>query len=512
MAYGLRSGGAEYLDPANRLEPAEQFQSMLPSLVLQPPVASNLREGLEGLLSQALDSQFPAHPRFEEDTQLTKGTLGKVLDVICAASRDPNGVTHVDVADRKHMLRIAVALRLGEMGENRFQIGHHWKQHFAKRIAQHGPAAPPLTVKRLRDWIDDPSPMGLLEPVQDLVVLAFAEQSDRYLTLHGTLVEGMIGGLHDEAVLHETELPTSEAWNVARERGKAVFGVDSSPLLNAGNLASLATSVRSVLDQHRTAVRALPGSIRRVQAQVWPEQTANSRFETAVEVEALVSQLEQASSEVDAIKRLAGVQFKAKPAVLGASLKSAASVAAALDGQDWQTLLVGIRGLADSRKPETDRIWQELEESFTSNELGVALAPKLATLQKQAVQLLTRAPAPSPSPPTTTTPAPIQPAPPSRTVPGEQLKRLYGRSQVEGDNLPEWLPEDLRVELLQVHYIAPLSQGGRDEWSNMIVVTPTLRAMLQMDAHATIELQKGEPHLPRFQRRLKLSVLPEHNR
>jgi hypothetical protein len=511
MAYGLRSGGAEYLDPANRIELAEQFQSMLPSLVLQPPVASNFREGLEGLLSQALDSQFPAHPKFEEDTQLTKGTLGRVLDVVRAASRDPNGVTHVDQADRKHMLRIAVPLKLGEMGENRFQIGHYWKQHFAKRIAQHGPAAQPLTVKRLREWINDPAPMGLLEPVQDLVVLTFAEQTDRYLTLHGTPVDGAIGGLHDEAVLRETELPTTEAWNVARERGKAIFGVDSSPLLNAGNLVSLATSVRAVLDQHRAAVRALPGSIQRVKAQVWPELTANTRLDTAVEVDGLVSQLEQARSEVDAVKQLAGMQLKAKPAVLGASLKSAAGVANALDGQDWQTLLVGTRALADARKAEADRMWHELEESFTSDELGVALAPKLAALQKQAVQLLTRVPAPPPEPPPTSPPPPIPPEPPARTAPGEQLKRLYGRSQAEGDDLPEWVPGDLRLELLQVHYITPPSQGGRDERSNMIVVTPTLRAVIQMDAQATVDLLKGELHLPRFQRRLKLSVSPEHN-
>jgi hypothetical protein len=40
MAYGLRSGGGEYLDPGNSLEASDQFQSLLPALVLRPPVAS----------------------------------------------------------------------------------------------------------------------------------------------------------------------------------------------------------------------------------------------------------------------------------------------------------------------------------------------------------------------------------------------------------------------------------------------------------------------------------------
>jgi hypothetical protein len=106
MAYGLRGGGAKYLDPGNSLEASEQFQSLLPSLVLHPPVASNFKEGISGLLDQALTSQFPAHPTFEEDALLTKGPLTKVLEVIRTAARDPNGVAKVDPADRKHMLRV----------------------------------------------------------------------------------------------------------------------------------------------------------------------------------------------------------------------------------------------------------------------------------------------------------------------------------------------------------------------------------------------------------------------
>ena len=68
MAYGLRGGGTEYLDPGNSLDASEQFHSLAPSLVLRPPVASNFKEGLAGLLDQALTSQFPAHP-----VQLARG-------------------------------------------------------------------------------------------------------------------------------------------------------------------------------------------------------------------------------------------------------------------------------------------------------------------------------------------------------------------------------------------------------------------------------------------------------
>ena len=514
MAYGLRGGGTEYLDPGNQLEPSEQFQSMLQSLVLAAPVASNFREGLEGLLGQALRCQYPAHPEFEDDTQLTKGTLTKVLEVIRAAARDPGGVTRVEPADRKHMLRLAIPLKLGEMGENRFQIGHYWKQHFAKRIAQQGPAAQPLAVKKLREWLDDPTPMGLLPAVQDLVVLAFAEQTDRYLTLHGSPIPGEIGGLNDEAVLHETELPAQEAWTVARERGKAIFGVDSSPLLNAGNLANLAASVSAVITEHRGGVKALAGCLRKVQSQVWPDLTKNARLDTAIEVESLVVELEQGRSEVEVVKRLAGTQLRGKPAVLGASLKSAAGVVAALEAYDW-VVLAGIRTLADDRKAEADRIWQELEEGLVSDELAVALAPRFSGLRVRAIALLARPvvtppapPAPSPTPVTPPLPLPL---PPPATAPATALKHLYRRSQVEGDDLPAWVPEEFATELLQVHAIQPAPAGGADERSNLVVVTPTLERLLQLDPGATIDLCKGEVHLPRWGKRLRLSVSAQHN-
>jgi hypothetical protein len=128
MAYGLRSGGDDYLDSANILEPSEQFVSLDSSLQLQPPVAANMAQGVSHLLEQVLRGQYPAHPSFEDDISLTKGTLTKVLHVVRDAvqSSDPSVV--VEPILRKHMLRIAVPLKLGNMGETRFQLGDHWKQ------------------------------------------------------------------------------------------------------------------------------------------------------------------------------------------------------------------------------------------------------------------------------------------------------------------------------------------------------------------------------------------------
>lgn len=310
--------------------------------------------------------------------------------------------------------------------------------------------------------------MGLPQTVQDLVVLTFAEQTNRFFTLHGTPVEGEIGGLNDEAVLHETELPEQDDWNSARERAKHIFGVDCSPLLNAGNLASLAANIRGVIEQCRNSVLALPTRLEAVKQQVWSALSTCQRLDTANEVGGLVKQLDDARSEVDAIKRLVSAQLKAKPAVLGASLKSAGTVEPALLRCDWK-VFNSIRGLSDDRKPEAERIWQNLETCFGSDELAVALAAKFGSLRDEAIDLLARTPPPPPPPPQPPIDPPPPPPPPPVTPPALALKRHYKRSQVEGDALPDWLSEEATIDLLRVHYVKPTARGG-DQRSNMVVL------------------------------------------
>jgi hypothetical protein len=73
------------------------------------------------------------------------------------------------------------------------------------------------------------------------------------------------------------------------------------------------------------------------------------------------------------------------------------------------------------------------------------------------------------------------------------------------------LSEDGAVELLRVHYINPVAQGGADQRSNMLVVTPNLLALIQSDPEAVIDLVKGELSLPRFRKRLKIAVSAQHS-
>lgn len=77
---------------------------------------------------------------------------------------------------------------------------------------------------------------------------------------------------------------------------------------------------------------------------------------------------------------------------------------------------------------------------------------------------------------------------------------------MEGDALPGWLSDDAAIDLLCVHYLKSAAQGGGDQRSNMVVVTPNLQALIQSDAGAVIDLAKGELILPKYGKWLKIKV------
>jgi hypothetical protein len=91
------------------------------------------------------------------------------------------------------------------------------------------------------------------------------------------------------------------------------------------------------------------------------------------------------------------------------------------------------------------------------------------------------------------------------------LKSLYRASQVEGDVLPVWVPDSLVELLLEVHHIEPLGEGGEDERSNMIVLTPTLHALMHACDDARIDLKSGVLSIPSKGIERKITVKANHN-
>lgn len=495
MAYGLRSGGDEYLDPGNTLDLSEHFVALDPSLQLQPPVAANMAQGVSRLLEQALRTQYPGHPSFEDEISLTKGTLNKVLDVVRSAVQSSEPSVVVEQSHRKNMLRIAVPLKFGEMGETRFQLGDHWKQHFTRQQVQ---SDTPLSVGKLRRWIDLPQPMGLPAQVQDLVILTYAAQTNRIFRLHGGPAEVEIGTLKDEMVLEEVALPLEEVWSKACERAKTIFGIPASPLLNAANLASLAHQLSEKVKAHSADVTAVAGRLAEVKSSMFPETEICARLETIREAQWVLKGLSSASGN-GVVKRLAEIDLKSNLSALGASISNAGTVDRVLEAADWK-IFQGIRSLTDDRKAEANRILAELETAFASDEHAVALGPKITALKARAVDLLTK----KVEVPRQQTELRKQSDPPLQPKTVAELIALYGRSQVEGDDLPDWV--EPANDVLEVHFL----RNDAEDWASMIVVSPTMKALIGLDRGAKIDLAEKKLELPRFGQTIKLTVHPKH--
>ena len=89
-----------------------------------------------------------------------------------------------------------------------------------------------------------------------------------------------------------------------------------------------------------------------------------------------------------------------------------------------------------------------------------------------------------------------------------ELKALYGKSQAAGDTGPSAVPAGEIASVLEVHHLRPLAAGGADAWSNWVVVTPTLHALLHADPHSSVDLAAAR--LVVFGVTLALEVRPEH--
>jgi hypothetical protein len=503
MAYGIRGDGEDYLDTSNLLEPAEQFISLDGGVSLQAPAAANIGQGLTSLLDQALRQQFPKHPLFEDKLSLTKGAIGKVLEVVRAAAQSSEASVLVDGAVRNAVRLLAEPLKLGAMGETRFQIGQHWKTHFNKQAAQNTGA---LTVGKLRTWIDLPDPMGLPEVLQDLLILAYAEQTNRIFKYHAGPAQADLGTLTDEMTLEEVALPAESQWTVAIERAKAIFGLPASPLLNAANVTSLGDALHARVKELAPRMVELIARLEPIRAGYFPAGNC-ARLQTAQEGLALLRTMEGSSGNT-LIAALAGFDLSAHPAAMASSLASSGRLAQTLEDAEWQ-IFEGARNLSDERKAAAQEIWRELETAFQSDEHAVALAPKLASLKNAAVALLTR-------PVTSATPAPSAPTPPPEQVepvvalpPGKNLndlKRLYEGSQIAGETLPAWVKGEDRLEMLKTCQVGANGEG----WASVIVVGPLYHSLIRLDPAAKLDLAGGKLSLPRFGQVLDLTVKPEH--
>jgi len=216
-AYGLTAMARETLDPVDALD--EHFYSLDPSLILRPPVAATFRDACEKLLEQALDYEFPDHPRFDAEPRPI--AVKRLAEVLIAAAQRPGGRIEMEAALREDARRIAPQLELAQVGEAALQLRDDWSQHFIRCIAQQAGREP--TVRELRRWLDLPRVRGLRDDLQDLVILTWLAKTNRSLFRSGQAFSGDIGKLPDDCEAREQPLPSHDDWERATTLGGALI-------------------------------------------------------------------------------------------------------------------------------------------------------------------------------------------------------------------------------------------------------------------------------------------------
>jgi len=383
VAYGIDRQSKDSVDTSHEL--SECFRSLWHGFDPQPPVGADLQRAMQHLLEQALEHQYPAHPKFEAPPK--GANLKKVYDEVHKATEVQDGRVEVEKTLRPLLRAIADPLLLGEMHETVFLLGQHWNNHLNPKVAEAGGVP---TVGQLRHWINVPRPRGLPKHVENLVILIYTEQTNRTFYLHGAPTEASLTSMPDQLELRTWVGPPEAQWKTAVQRAGQILGAKStSALLNATNVNSLVTEVQELARQFQTACRGLCKCLRERLQKLGMSVTGAPRMRTATAVLSLVDKLGSAH-ENDVVPALASAEVATSETAMGKSLRSAAELADRIDATSWG-VFADIGELADEYQAEATEICNAVRTALESDEHAVALAPVLKDRQAQAVRLLAKA-------------------------------------------------------------------------------------------------------------------------
>jgi hypothetical protein len=373
----------------------DMFVSVDPGFEPRVPAGAGLRQGLDSLLDQMLESDFPAHPRFT--AEVTRADLRKVHAQVRRAIEDPGHRIMVEAGERPVMRKVANPLRLGEQHEQYFVLGHHWETHLNRKVAEAGGGAQ-VTVGQLRAWLDEPQPMGLPQQIADLVVLVFAEQTNRAIVAGGEHIDvSVLRDLPADARVIEQPLPGEDDWVSARLRGQSIFGIgDVAEPRTARNVGQLATKVREAASARLDPARALRELLAVRGPQVLgpdADPAATNRARIAESAVRLCEELTASQNEVALIEALARFQLPtAAPEHIGRSLTTAPDVVSAGSRVDWN-IIIAVAGWQHGHLLATQArdLSSSLARSWAENELAAPLRPELERADRGARRLLLEA-------------------------------------------------------------------------------------------------------------------------
>lgn len=538
-AYGLRDDKTGVIDTMRNLDGVDHFQSLDSGLQMHVPGATHLEGAMGELLEQAMNSQYPQHPEFDPGVKLTVTFVQKVLDVFLAALQESEGRIEVEKSQREMIRMIANPLKLGEMAPQYFVPGEHWKDHFRRKAPD---GLDGVKVSDLREWID----WGIPATLENLIILACAAQLNCSFSLHGSVYGATLKDLPGDCKLKTQELPSQEEWEKARTIQDSLLGLAGLPkLMTAQTLDDFSSKVSEEAARYQNSVDKLVSLLATEAGRQGIDEDFD-RLNAAREAQRFIA-LVKSNQGCELIKALAGFVSDSPNEAISTSIKGTESVLHVLP-IDRKTLDLAL-GLETPLKEEAEKLEAELLAALKFNEYVAALNPVVESIDTKALAILQRKIQAGKEDEET---IPTNPGKDTDEIPVvipttrggavskmgwagsdeaevlqkygndqaalernrkkvRDLKSLYRTSQVEGDDLPEWVPDSIVELLLEVHHIDPLGTGGEDERSNMIVLTPTLHALMHACDDARLDLSEGLLSIPSMGIERKITVKVDHN-
>jgi hypothetical protein len=250
--------------------------------------------------------------------------------------------------------------------------------------------------------MDRPRPRGLAAEVGNLVILAFAELTNRSFFLHGRPFVPGLDRLPDGVELRLQPLPSEAEWEEARGRAVDLFGFsrDEPALRTAANVAALAVKVQAKAGDAGPSCHALVREARQALARLGADDAAIAqapRARTALAVDALLTGLDDPEPTA-VVQHLARARLDTSAPAMGTSLARAGAVAAALREARWE-LFDAVAQVHDERQGKAEALLEALRSALSADEFAQPLVARLEQAEVEAIRLLTPKGPPKPSGP-----------------------------------------------------------------------------------------------------------------
>ncbi|MGE3657125.1 MAG: DUF6079 family protein [Mycolicibacterium sp.] len=378
QSYGIDAATDDHL--GERVPDGNTFVTLAPDFDPQKPSSPSFADAVVAVLGGGLDARFPQHPDVDRGTdEVRRSEFTAVLDLARGAMAKGGRIDTVERNTAGKVRRVVDAYGVGTLSEVTYvldTVRFAWHDAFTKALASGDP-----TVGTLRAAL---APTGMTADAQDLLILAWVTLTDRQLLRHGSPAGSPgIGGLANDITLREPVLPSQEDWTNALGRVKAIFGMGA----NEHHLSS--SAVQRLGDELATKVRQLDrgatdlvGALE-AHSDVLGLGDVSPRLGTARRARDLVEALRDAD-HVDRIRVIAEFDLPEELQPLARSLASAADVAAALQGANWQ-LLNQLPSLTGERAVTAVA---GLRSAAEADEMHVDLAPALAAAAHDVTQIL----------------------------------------------------------------------------------------------------------------------------